>query len=285
MRSSAPSKFSLFFATAAAMLAVPTLVGANPAVSHPTTTSNLVARTGSLNPVGILLNTFHLSNPVPQTNAQRMARGLPPNRPRFQHSARRIAPRASPAPGACNTLTGTLHVAGTGIDPNTFVSRVPNQYGEYGVTTDTGDALRVQFTTCNTGLPLDLVTLNGIADFTLLGGITGYGSSSSDLTTGSDNYAYLGGTTQTAPHAHPSAGDSSYSFATGMAENEESAIWQVDAASGAVIARWINSDGGAPTTYLVYNTANNVIVLTADPGAFAANFGPGPTVTLTFVEG
>ena len=39
------------------------------------------------------------------------------------------------------------------------MSRIPNQFGEYGITTDAADALRVEYADCGEDDPVDLTTL------------------------------------------------------------------------------------------------------------------------------
>ncbi|KZT05696.1 uncharacterized protein LAESUDRAFT_655174 [Laetiporus sulphureus 93-53] len=241
-----------------------------------------------LNPVNLDVKPVAMADRVPMTNAQRIARGLGPNRPRFRSSAR-LAPRASslpdPNPNRCTTVAGHIRVTGTGIETNSFVSRNPNPFGEYGITEGTGDALLVQYIDCMVAMgSLDLVTLNGIADFTYLGGITGYASSSGDLARGSDNYVYLGGTTQIAPNARPASGANSFTFTTGEHEDIESAIWRINASTGAITAHWVNPDGSLPTTTIAYYAPENFLLLTGDDAAFARTYGTTPVVTLTFVE-
>lgn len=132
-----------------------------------------------LNPVDISLKAMKMADAVPMTNAQRLKRGLSPNRPNFYRSgmiilgirntitdsswsARSLAARASAAPNpnpGCATRTGTLLVTGTGVPLGTVVSRLPNEFGEYGITADAEDALQVQYADCGNNLPVDLITL------------------------------------------------------------------------------------------------------------------------------
>ncbi|KAI0919626.1 hypothetical protein AcV5_001640 [Taiwanofungus camphoratus] len=274
------SHFALLCVTAAAVLA-----NAGPS---PTRTIVIDPRADSggphLNPINIALNPLALAHAVPMTNAQRMARGLPLNRPRFKNAARNIAPRASNTPNPCSTRTGTIGVSGGGIDPASVVSRTPNEFGEYGITSDAGDALQVQYTDCGTGVPVDLVSLNGIADFTLVGGIVGYASTFSDIGPGSYNYVYIGGTAQTPPNSPPMNRDNSFSFSTGVDEQVESAIWHIDRASDTVSAQWINADSSQPTTYLAYSAQDNYLFLTGDVTTFEGEFGSTTVVTLTFIQ-
>lgn len=66
-------------------------------------------------------------------------------------------------------MTGTVRVAGAGTSASTFVSRVPNVFGEYGVTTDAANALLVQYANCAGAASADLVTLVSIPLFVQCG--------------------------------------------------------------------------------------------------------------------
>ncbi|PCH39027.1 hypothetical protein WOLCODRAFT_146826 [Wolfiporia cocos MD-104 SS10] len=270
----------MLFASPLALIA---LVASVAAARTGTPTS---ASAPALNPHGADLTSVKLLDANPLTNAQRLARGLPPNRPRF-HSARHLAPRASPAADpnpACPVVTGTLRVAGAGVPAGSLVSRAPNAFGEYGVTRDAADALRVQYAACADGAPGDLLGLNGIADHRFLGAITGFDSPAGDLAPGSSAYAYLGGTEQTPPNAPPATVGNSFTSATGIAAGAESAIWRVDGASGAVDARWVDGNGATPVIHVMYFAPEDFLLLTGDVGAFAAAYGGGEEVTLTFVS-
>jgi hypothetical protein len=80
------------------------------------------------------------------------------------------------------------------------------------------------------------------------GGIVGFANTSDNLGAGSFNYAYLGGTTLTAPGIAASAGANSFINATGIPEDIETSIWSIDAGN-AVTAQWINTDLSSPTTF------------------------------------
>ncbi|KAH9929230.1 uncharacterized protein B0H18DRAFT_874265 [Fomitopsis serialis] len=241
-----------------------------------------------LNPLDVSLKTMKMAPVVPMTNAQRLKRGLSPNRPNFYRSARSLAARASAAPNpnpGCTTRTGTLLVTGTGVPLGTVVSRVPNEFGEYGITTDAGDALQVQYADCGNDLPVDLVTLNGIADFTFFGGITGFANTAPNLDPGSTNYAYFGGSLPvTAPRSPPESAANSFTFATGRQEDVESAIWRVNSADGAVTAQWVNTDRGTPATSVVYYEPEDFLLLSGDAAAFEAEYGSSSVVAFTFVQ-
>ncbi|EED82921.1 predicted protein [Postia placenta Mad-698-R] len=268
-----------FYAVFAALLVAPALVG----VRVPVTRTSM--RETAANPAAVGLAPLALAHRTPLTNAQRLARGLTPNRPRFNRAAREnLAPRASamPDPTPCPAVTGTIQVTGAGTGTPAFISRVPNAFGEYAVTTDTADALVVQYTDCADASVIDLATLNGIADVPYLGAITGFATALQDLRRGSSAYAYIGGTDQTAPGATPQAVSNSFTAATGDQEEAESAMWTLNRTTGALSAQWVNADGSKPETIIVYSP-ENFLVITGDPTIFGASFGTSPVVTLTFV--
>ncbi|EED79089.1 predicted protein [Postia placenta Mad-698-R] len=246
-----------FYAVFAALLVAPALVGAR----VPVTRTSM--RETAANPAAVGLAPLALAHRTPLTNAQRLARGLTPNRPRFNRA-------------------GTIQVTGAGTGTPAFISRVPNAFGEYAVTTDTADALIVQYTDCADASVIDLATLNGIADVPYLGAITGFATALQDLRRGSSAYAYIGGTDQTAPGATPQAVSNSFMAATGDQEEAESALWTLNRTTGALSAQWVNIDGSKPETIIVYSP-ENFLVITGDPTIFGASFGTSPVVTLTFV--
>ena len=129
-------------------------------------------------------------------------------------------PRPSGTPGGgCNPRNGVIRVTSpenaSGGRPSLdgFLSLVGNEFGEYGYTADRGNALRVILNDCD-GTPFNLLSTvsiecpevcavflrrsvqNGFRDFPFVGGIKGFSSTSSNLSPGSYNYAYIGGTTQ-----------------------------------------------------------------------------------------
>ncbi|CCM05244.1 uncharacterized protein FIBRA_07454 [Fibroporia radiculosa] len=241
-------------------------------------------RAEKLNPPTSHLNRVALADPVPMTNAKRLARGLSPNRPRFHQHARRVVPSAVAAVSACTTQTGKIAVAAANIAAGAFVSRIPNQYGEYGITPQASDALIVQFTQCGADGPVTIETQNGAADYLFLGAVEGFESTSSDLALGSANYAYLSGTAQTDPGAVPQAVGNTFTDATALTEGVESAIWYVDSTTGVISVQWINEDGSSPATTILYSEGAGAFVLTGDPNEFVSVYGQSPTVTLTFVS-
>ncbi|KAI0737167.1 hypothetical protein C8Q80DRAFT_1276637 [Daedaleopsis nitida] len=261
---------SLLLAAALAVLAAPD------AHSPTSTLNDLSAR---FNPNHVLARSLPMSAPVPLTNAQRLARGLPPNRPRFHNKHRRaIQPRQS---GGCPMRTGTIAVAIAGTNAG-YVRHDANSFGEFGLTTDPAQALSVNF--CPSASFIELTTLNGLLTFDHLGGVQGFASTSPDLGTGpfAANYVYIAGTTE-APRGPPISGPNAFSAATGIPEDYETTIWQL-AAGDQLVPSWVNSDGSTPAVQLIYVDGSQAFALTGDLPTFIADYGPAEPVTFTFVQ-
>ncbi|KAI0338818.1 hypothetical protein BDW22DRAFT_677495 [Trametopsis cervina] len=226
------------------------------------------------------------------TNGQRMARGLPPNKPHFRRHLRAragpsaVAAAANPAPtGTCTPRTGVVHVSAT--DParpvlDGYLGRTANEFGEYTYTAERANALSVTLDDCS-GAPFDLLTTNGFKTFPYLGAIKGFSSDDAELRPGAFNYLYIGGVSQTAPRATPQTVGNSFSGTTGEAEPSESAIWSFASGGGDVLQpQWINPDGSLPRNTLVYVPSRNVFALVGDVPAFEQMFENASPVTLVF---
>ncbi len=95
-----------------------------------------------LNPVGIVTRSLRPRADVHLTNAQRLARGLPPNRPRRNG---RPASSSKPSPSStCVTKTGYIQ-ADVAKQGSGYVSKTFNAYGEYGFTHDVSQALSISY--------------------------------------------------------------------------------------------------------------------------------------------
>lgn len=186
------------------------------------------------------------------------------------------APPASAVPSPC---TGNVKVTNTDTHTDIgFVSKTWNSFGEFVVTMTPSDYLSVSLTP---GSRQNIMALNGQnPSFPLVGGIVGFANTSDNLGPGSFNYAYLGGTTATAPGATPQTGANAFTSATGIAERIESAIWTLDDRNN-LSPQWINTDASAPVTHLVDITG--ILVMTGDVTTFTNTFGPSSNVALTFV--
>ncbi|KAG9108579.1 hypothetical protein FRC07_008429 [Ceratobasidium sp. 392] len=233
------------------------------------------------------------------TNAKRFAKGLPPLAPRTRrrHPQRgaphrlgtrvQAAPRAqtSPTPPEnqkCNILVKTGDATLGYITPSF------NTFGEYGTfQPGPAGALEISFSySPDSPSQLDFLATNGPSStYPYMGAVMGYASDSDNFSQGSYNYAYVAGTQQTPSGSPPVVGDSSFGTATGIPGDYESAIWTYDPATQAISAQWINTDGSAPGTHLLYaNDGNDAILLTGDPATLNETFGTDyPEVTFACV--
>ncbi|GJE94517.1 hypothetical protein PsYK624_106870 [Phanerochaete sordida] len=125
------------------------------------------------------------------TNAQRLAQGLPPKKPRYRRagenrlkpsgfvpapaatSSAAVAPPPAPSSTpACPEATGTITVASADGSLAGFVS-APNEEGLYGYTTNASEAAKFTYSTC-APIPFDITGETTEAENTayeLLGGV------------------------------------------------------------------------------------------------------------------
>ncbi|KAJ7100939.1 hypothetical protein B0H15DRAFT_944231 [Mycena belliarum] len=267
-----------------------------PTLIHALTTATLAAAVTptrrslplSLNPTPQDLSnvTTGVSMRAPQalTNAKRLALGLPLLRPHRRITAPPTSSPLPPVPQRCN-----IRAVGTDNTDFGYLSPLWNGFGEYGMFQASPDgALELAFS-YSPGSPsqISITAANGpSAMYSFFGAIVGFASTSNDFGLGSYHYAYLGGTTQTAAGAPPSSdGDNSFSAATGISKDIESAIWSYDPVTHALTAQWVNTDGAAPATHIVYaNDSNKALAITGDVVAFQDTFGaPYPELLFTCV--
>lgn len=174
-----------------------------------------------------------------------------------------------------------------------FISPTWNVWGEYGIVQpDAAGALEVSFSyspeSSDSLAQLDILATNGPgASYPFFGATVGYTSTSDDLAVGSYNYAYITGTTQIPAGPPEGADNNSFGGTTGIPKAAESAIWTYNPKTQDITAQWINTDGSAPATHLVYaNGANKTssFVLTGDVKPFQSFYGGSyPPVTFTCV--
>ncbi|CUA76614.1 hypothetical protein RSOLAG22IIIB_06375 [Rhizoctonia solani] len=241
--------------------------------------------------------------PQPVTNAKRFSQGLPPIKPRSRkHRAANIgndalkrathvasAPRSQTSPSVpvqkrCNILVQT---EGQTLG---YIGRELILFGQYGLfESNQRAALEVSFSySPGSDTPVDWHATNGpTAAYPYVGGAVGYYSNGANLGPGSSNHIYVAATNQAPSGSPPSHGDNSVSTTSGKSADYESAIWIYDPATNNIRAQWINADGSAPTTYLVYSSSDVAFILSGDINAlsvgnpsnyFAATFTCVPPV-------
>ncbi|KAI0668055.1 hypothetical protein C8Q78DRAFT_269612 [Trametes maxima] len=272
-----------------ALCAVPALTAGTPsALPQAPTRVRRAPDTAAFNPAVSVSLVFTPASSVDHlTNAQRLARGLPPRSPRFNSRRRALAARQSPTPCALTQATGTIQVNGAG-DAGSYVAGA-NAFGEYTLANDAAAALEVVLLRCNSNTePFDIRSgTNGIAAYPFVGAVSGFANTDDNLGPGSFNYAYIAGTSQVTPGpAQPAPNAFSAATGSGTQNDAESAIWTLGP-DNALTPTWTNADGAAAAAAgatLLYVASADAFALTGDVGAFEANFGSATPVTFTFVE-
>lgn len=280
-----------------------TLAAANPAPTlaqrvSPTTVKNDAK---SFNPG---LDTLTHVRRVPQvetryiTNAERLRRGLPLNPPvrrtprpppKSPHQPHNPKPSSVPSvPSApSKPQNGFLEIYDSSSgDLVGFVARSFNEFGEYQVTTNLGDALAVEIDTgkASSGFT-NIATTNGPDDkFPFFGAITGFGNDSPNLGLHHANYVYLGGVVETGLHSLPTLGENSFTSVTNIPQQIESAIWAYSS-DGSITAHWTNTDSSTPQMFpgIVRENGEEILVYTGDPDAFRGEFLPVQIIKFRFV--
>ncbi|KAI0741408.1 hypothetical protein C8Q80DRAFT_1273846 [Daedaleopsis nitida] len=251
------------------------------------TTVDLAAH---FNPIDIVTRPIAMNPAIPLTNAQRLAQGLPLNRPRSHYGARgALHPRQS---STCVMRTGRISVWVDGSYTG-YLSRLPNSFGEYTPATDATDAMSVTLCTESETGYVDIIALNGPSVYPYVGGVVGFASSSDNLGAAlGTNYVYIAATTQGTSslislpifqRGPAVSGPNAYSAATGLDRHIESAIWQI-ADNDQLSVSWVNSDGSLPAVQLLYVPSAKAFAITADPVGFQANFGTAQAAIFKFVD-
>ena len=140
------------------------------ALAAPEPTHTSVDSVAHINPVGLVTRSLPQKPSVHLTNAQRLARGLPPNRPRARYGRRggqALQPRQS---STSVVRTGYIQasIANYGIG---YVSKDTNVFGEYTYTSDISNALSLSFTTDSTGSTFDISALVRLSELVELPGV------------------------------------------------------------------------------------------------------------------
>ncbi|RDX42404.1 hypothetical protein OH76DRAFT_104003 [Lentinus brumalis] len=187
-------------------------------------------------------------NPAePLTNAERLRRGLSPNRPRARYAGRgaqAIGRRQGASPVPCVTQTGKIKVTYTywpagGLKASGWLSRNVNTLGEYVFNTDASQALSVTICPQTTTNAFDIQTLNGLANYPYIGGVVGPTNSrvnGNDLGD-SSNVLYVAGVSE-APYGPAVSGPSAH----GTNSKFESHMWSMGA-NNELLPSWVNDDG------------------------------------------
>ncbi|KAG8953814.1 hypothetical protein FRC04_001444 [Tulasnella sp. 424] len=224
-----------------------------------------------------------LKNGKRQTNAQRMARGLPPLKPRKLYgngssAAGALQPRASPTPkrtillydsqGLSGTLLGYWSIGFTsgGVYPGCYYLTNTCSNSITNPDSQSSNALR------NPDRPRNSATGTG---YYYIGAATRSNKDASwDTSTGNSNVAFVSGVTAIGQNATPQ-GTVNHSYQEGSSTNNgdpsgdqiltESNIWDCSGANGECFPFWIDPSRDRKTAYLAYvPDKQNILVLTSD---------------------
>ncbi|KAK3374623.1 hypothetical protein B0H63DRAFT_480600 [Podospora didyma] len=167
-----------------------------------------------------------------------------------------------------------------------YIQADPN-YWTPQITADPALALVVRFkvsagASSATSVDFELVNDNRGAYF---GFVVGRDSTDSNISPGSYNYLYLDPiSTNTAPGSTPQSVPSYFSTSSGLDKQSETALWNVDLATGAATASWVNTDGSTSVPTVLFVQSNHVYG-GGDPAAFQNRFpAPVTAITLTFID-
>lgn len=222
--------------------------------------------------------------PIQETNAQRLARGLPPNPPKFLRSwdARdtptpaMVAKRTQTSPTPANVFTGRLDVRNLDGSSVGHVRNWPGA-GTIGGTNflgSDGDLLVKATSTSNNDL-YDILATNPAfpAPFYVGAG----GNNNPILAKGSRSTIDFTNVAQTPPGSKPVATGSGGLYV-------ESAIWSLNKNTKQVSPQWINPDGSSPTTTLAYDIRANHLFFVGDLAAYnEGNDTPASAVNLFII--
>jgi hypothetical protein len=214
------------------------------------------------------------------SNAQRLARGLPPRSPKFGRTLPGfVQARDNPTPafGALRPRSSSTAVTHTGKievrasdgsvlgDVKNWVA-LPHINGvNFGIP---GENLDVSFTTTGNA-PFNILSTNPNFPAPFYVGISG---SSATLTIGSRSIVNLANVPIT-PAGVPAAG-----------VDTESAVWSFDPGSNELTVQYVNPDGSQPETTIAYDIRENVLFFTGDLDAYNfQNDIPASAVTFFLV--
>ncbi|KAG8840047.1 hypothetical protein FRB91_006583, partial [Serendipita sp. 411] len=113
----------------------------------------------------------------------------------------------------------------------------------------------------------EITSTSTLGGFPFLGLIQGFLNTDGNLGTGDwTKYLFLGTTPHSEPGATPQEGSNSYTASTGTPRTYESAVWNIDIATGDIFPQWVNTDGSTPSTYMIW-FSQGAMFATGDPDA------------------
>jgi len=204
---------------------------------------------------------FVAGRPLPETNAQRLARGLPPAAPKFgrflpgkRTGSPTVAapPAASPSASIHETFDGRIEVR------NSDGSVLGNVAVIGGINLLGNDVdLHCKLNKRGSG-PYDLEATNLLIPKPEFIGADG----SSTLGPGLQSVSGFAPVEQSPPGSGPVAGSQG---------TYQSAIWTIDSQTRELKANYVNPDGSTPATTIAYNMKGNELFFTGDLSLWNTN--------------
>ncbi|KAF8321213.1 hypothetical protein DL93DRAFT_1619090 [Clavulina sp. PMI_390] len=220
---------------------------------------------------------------VPESNAKRLAAGLPPLPPKKRWDPNAPAlPRRSSSP----CTSGYILVETESGSQLGYASHQLNQFGEYGALVDSitdPNVLNVCKASTSDGSGLsDIRVLNGqITTLPFIGAFVGEYSTSQTLSSDSAAHVFFAQTSQTLPSATPgpptdtpATSQTSFGIATDVREGYESNIWNPIGGTDTqqLTLSWTNPDSSSFTPSLILVSPDGMFAATGSPSLFASTY-------------
>jgi hypothetical protein len=235
----------------------------------------------------VLVTAAGISAAPAESNAQRLARGLPPLKPRFGRNLPGViqiwyptpvfgAKRSEPSGNLQKTCNGHIEVRNSDGNTLGFVKDASGDIGGVNLTPDSNQDLQVTFEADSTG-PFNIKATNpGFPDPPYVGTLSQI-SPNNFIATGSGNSASLTHVGSTAPNTSGSVVGDQYA---------QSAIWSYNSNTQELTAQYINPDGSKPPTIFAFNSKDNTLFVVGDLNAWNSQHSdtPASAVLLYFSE-
>lgn len=217
--------------------------------------------------------------PIQETNAQRMARGLPPSPPRFGRALPGMvmartptqvlaAKRGQPSSVPPMQMSGRIQVRNPqnkqpiGNVKNTNGTNPISGVNALGPEQD----LHVSFTAPPSGSgPFDIMATNAAFPPPFLVGASVAPSTTGVIGLGSPDTVGFTNVQQTPPNSPP------VPSSTVPNTMVESAIWSFNPGTNELMAQYVNPDGSKPSTVIAYDIRENVLFFVGDIDAYNKN--------------
>jgi len=199
------------------------------------------------------------ASPAKDSNAYRLAHGLPPLAPRnFGRNVPgheptpvlRARASASASPSSVPKQSGRLQVR---AENGTTIGYVQDKLG---LPVSHGSDLKISIAASAARKEhLDVVATATSLPSPFYVGASSHGSDNATIVPGSTNSLLFSNVTRTDPGSRPIKSNGAL---------VESAIWSLNSTTKELTAQWVNNDGTLPTTFIVYDQASSELLFVGD---------------------